>query len=104
MLLGLGGLGAEVALGFLGLSLFGTATAGPPPKDKETTYKYRGRTIKISESDSFVMASVDGRMLHIERSAQRRFHTHLLPFQDYPDVRTMIPDLIDMAADNVIIL
>lgn len=106
LLLTLGGLTAQVALGIALLPALETyATTAPPERDRNsTTFRYRNRRVKISETGDLLMASVDGRMIHVDRSSQRRYHSHLRPFQDYPDMRSLMADLIDMDADHLVIL
>lgn len=103
LLLTLGGLTAQVALGLALLPVLDTSAAAAPDRDN-TTFRYRNRRVTISERGDLLMASVDGRMIHVDRSRQRRYHSHLRPFQDYPDMRSLMADLIDMDADHLVIL
>jgi hypothetical protein len=70
------------------------------------TMVYRGRTVKVIVSQDRAVATIDDRtMLHLERSAKiGTYHTHLLPFRDYPDIRSAMVDIIDKSAQTLFVL
>ena len=108
LLLGMWGLAAEVGIGMAVLPLVmpgaaeGSSTA--PPPSVISHFRYRGRLVGIRESGPLLMASVDGRMVHIDRSPNRQFQSHLLPFREFTDLRALLRTLIDMACDHLVIL
>jgi len=106
MLLGIFGLAAEVGVGMavLPLVLPNAAAGAPPPHPPLNNFRYRGRAVEISEAGPLLMVMVDRRMVHIERSPTRTYHSHLLPFRDFTDLRVLLRILIDMAADRLVIL
>ena len=103
------GLGAT-AIAVVGIGI-GTAAAGAggtadalSPTDP-ISFSYRGHRILVAVSKDMAMATVDGKkMVHIERSDRNLFHSHLLPFQEYSDPRTLVRDLLDIEAAHLVML
>ena len=107
LLLGMWGLAAEVGIGMAVLPLvLPRAAEGSqaPPPSVVSHFRYRGRLVGIRESGPLLMASIDGRMVHIDRSPNRQYHSHLLPFREFTDLRALLRTLIDMACDHLVIL
>jgi len=107
LLLGMWGLAAEVGIGMavLPLVLPGAAEGSQtPPPSVVSHFRYRDRLVGIRESGPLLMASIDGRMVHIDRSPNRQYQSHLLPFREFTDLRALLRTLIDMACDHLVIL
>jgi hypothetical protein len=109
VLLGLGVVGTAAALGIAGVTQQSAAAgdlaaAAGPNDDLPGPFRYRGHTVALAGFGDVVMATIDGhKMVHIMRK-QKRLHSHLLPFTDYANARTLINDLIDAEAQNLFIL
>jgi hypothetical protein len=89
----------------LPLVLPGAAEGAPAtPPDGISHFRYRDRLVGIYESGPLLMVSIDGLMLHIDRSPTRHYHSHLLPFRDFTDLRSLLRTLIDMSHDHLVIL
>ncbi|MET0863294.1 MAG: hypothetical protein ABWZ98_03065 [Nakamurella sp.] len=109
VLLGVWGLAAEIGIGLAVLPLVlpsetASATTEPATPDRIRHFRYRGRLVAIWESGAMVMASVDGRMVHVDRSRPQSYHSHILPFRDFATLPLLIRTLIDMACDRLVIL
>jgi hypothetical protein len=107
MLLGVWGLAAEVGIGLAVLPLVLPSSAqgsqGAAPNGV-SHFRYRNRLVGIYESGPLLMVIIDGRMVHIDRSPTRYYHSHLLPFREFTDLRNLLRTLIDMASDHLVIL
>ena len=107
MLLGVGGIAAEIAVGmaFLPLVLPGAAEGAPPGLPAGVShFRYRNRLVGIYESGPILLTMIDGRMVHIDKSSNRSYSSHLLPFREFTEVRALLKVLIDMACDHLVIL
>jgi hypothetical protein len=109
VLLGLGVVGTAVALGITGVTQQSAAAgdlaaAAGPNDDLPGPFRYRGHSVALAGFGDIVMVTIDGhKMVHIMRK-ERRLHSHLLPFTDYSNARTLINDLIDAEAQNLFVL
>jgi|GEM_PF-5086655 len=104
VLLGMGGAAVAAIVGVAGVKGRQTVADAAAP-DPSITFTYKGHTIVVTLNSSMAMVNIDGRkQVHIDRSGLQRFHSHLLPFQDYTDPRRMIRDIIDIEAARLVIL
>ena len=104
VLLGMGGAAIAAIVGVAGVRGPQTVADAATP-DTPITFAYRGHTVALTISKGMAMVNIDGRkQVHIDRSGLQRFHSHLLPFQDYTDVRHMVRDIIDLEASRLVVL
>jgi hypothetical protein len=87
-----GGAGEASAAGHLGQH--GTSNA---PWQKTEDFSYRGRRIQIFERGPDVQMRVDGRVLshHTIYRSDKRYASHLLPFEDFVDSKVLARRLVD---------
>ncbi len=100
--------GSAVAAGAWGTLVFGRtwaqATADAAAHHQaggEESFEHRGKKVKIRETDTTVEVWIDGNhQHHISKLGKGRYATHLLPFEEFQNVKSMVKALIDKAEDE----
>ncbi len=99
--------GSAVAAGAGAALVFGrqwtrsTAEAAPHHQADGEEFEHRGKKVKIKETDQTVDVWIDGNhQHHIKKLRKGRYATHLLPFDDFQNVKAMVKELIDKEEDE----
>ena len=94
--------GGAVAAGTLAALVFGrqlaqsTVEASAHHQADGEEFEHRGKKVKIKETDTTVEVWIDGNhQHHITKLRKGRYATHLLPFEDFQNVKAMAKELID---------
>ena len=78
-----------------------TAEASVPHQSGDEEFEHRGKKVKIKETDKTVDVWINGNhQHHIKKLRKGRYATHLLPFEDFQNVKAMVKELIDKEEDE----
>ncbi len=99
--------GSAVAAGAGAALVFGrqwtrsTAEAAPHHQAGGEEFEHRGKKVKIKETEKTVDVEIDGNhQHHIKKLGKGRYATHLLPFDEFHNVKAMVKELIDKEVDE----
>jgi hypothetical protein len=66
-----------------------------PTRDPERQMTYKGRRVKIRETDAGCEIRIEGVPVHVARLAPGSYHSHVLMYQDFPTPESLAEALVD---------